>query len=164
MIRRIKKKQVKSKKYMNEPPGVDRHEDRDDAGYCGERQHLYLWPGWRIFKTSWLGGQLVLLQNHNVPLHLSFLTSYTEDHNNQKNFLGSPPSSQHCHVKEFLMGLFRFGSQSKTYFASTKKPPRLSHSAWAPAQLSTWRRKMNSNMFWWHHCAFLCLLQCFIGN
>ena len=79
-----------------------------------------------------------------------------EDHNNKRKFFYDlhPPSSQHCHVKEFLMGLLRFGSQSKTYFASTKKPPRLSHSAWAPAQLSTWRRKMNSKMFWRNRCAF----------
>ena len=64
------------------------------------------------------------------------------------------PSSQHCHDKEFSMGLLIFWSQCKTYFASTKKPPRLSHSAWAPAQLSTWRRKMNSKMFWRNRCAF----------
>ena len=56
---------------MNEPPGVDRHEDRDNPGYCGERQHLGLRPGWKIFKTSRLGGELEL-QDQNVLLHLIF--------------------------------------------------------------------------------------------
>ena len=100
-----KNKEEKSKKvkhYMNELPGVDRHEDRDDAGYCGERQHLYLWPGWRIFKTSWLGGEKIR-DIYKTKMCLCIFPSWhliLEDHNIIKRFfLGSPPSSQYCHVK-----------------------------------------------------------------